>query len=123
MKIAISSTGPDLNSEVDSRFGRCQYFIIYDTETKEHNALSNEAIAVSGGAGIQSAQFIKEQGVKIVLTGNVGPNAMSTLSAANVGVAVGASGTVQNVIDQYLTGSLKITEKANVSSHFGFKEE
>ncbi len=27
MKIAISSTGKDLKSQADARFGRCHYFI------------------------------------------------------------------------------------------------
>ncbi len=123
MKIAISSTGQNLESEVDSRFGRCQFFIIYDIETKDFKSFSNEAITASGGAGIQSAQFIKEQGAEIVLTGNVGPNAMSTLSAANIGVAVGVSGVIKDAIDKYLTGEYKIVKEASVSSHFGFQEE
>ncbi len=123
MKIAISSTGPDLKSDVDSRFGRCQYFIIFDTETKEFEAISNESISVSGGAGIQSAQLVKDKGAEVLLTGNVGPNAMSTLSAAKIGVAVGVSGDVKNAIDKYLTGEYKLAEQSNVASHFGFKDE
>lgn len=123
MKIAISSTGPDLKSNVDSRFGRCQYFIIFDTETKEFEAVSNEAISVSGGAGIQSAQLVKDKGAEVLLTGNVGPNAMSTLSAAKIGVAVGVSGDVKSAIDKYLTGVYKLAEQSNVASHFGFKDE
>lgn len=123
MKIAISSTGPSLESAVDNRFGRCQYFIIYDIETREYKSLSNEAISASGGAGIQVAQFIKKQGAEIVLTGNVGPNAMSTLSAAKIGVVVGVSGSIKEAIAKYLTGEYKLTEQANVSSHFGFREE
>jgi len=30
MKIAISSTGPDPDAQVDLRFGRCQYFVLVD---------------------------------------------------------------------------------------------
>ncbi|MBU1077242.1 MAG: NifB/NifX family molybdenum-iron cluster-binding protein [Spirochaetes bacterium] len=123
MKIAISSTGPDLESAVDNRFGRCAYFIIYDTETKNHEAITNVSAGASGGAGIQAAQNIKEKNAEIVLTGNVGPNAMATLSAAKIGVAVGVSGTVKEVIGRFQTGEYKLTEQANVSSHFGFKEE
>ena len=31
MKVAITSTGDNLESKLDQRFGRCGYFIIYDT--------------------------------------------------------------------------------------------
>ncbi|MBU2472187.1 MAG: hypothetical protein KKF20_07235, partial [Bacteroidetes bacterium] len=34
MKIAVTSTGGSMDVLVSEQFGRCQYFIIYDTETK-----------------------------------------------------------------------------------------
>ena len=34
MKIAITSTGDSLNSNIDPRFGRCAFFAIHDTDTK-----------------------------------------------------------------------------------------
>jgi len=34
MKIAITSTGNSLESNIDQRFGRCAYFVIYNTENK-----------------------------------------------------------------------------------------
>ena len=123
MKIAITSTGNTLESEVDSRFGRCAYFIIYDTDSKNFEAISNSAVMESSGAGIKSAQTIKNTGAEILLTGNVGPKAMTALSAAKVGVAVGVIGKVQEAIDKFSTGEYKVTQEANVASHFGFKEE
>lgn len=43
MKIAISSTGPDLTDLVDPRFGRCSFYVFVDTETKESQAVKNTA--------------------------------------------------------------------------------
>jgi predicted Fe-Mo cluster-binding NifX family protein len=43
MKIAISSTGPDLDDLLDPRFGRCRFFIIYNMETGIHEAKKNTA--------------------------------------------------------------------------------
>ena len=98
MKIAISATGKDLNSEVDPRFGRCQYFILVDPDTMQFEAIENSNTMASGGAGIASAQLIADKGVEAVLTGNCGPNAYEVLAAAGVKVVTGAAGKVQDAI-------------------------
>jgi predicted Fe-Mo cluster-binding NifX family protein len=82
-------------------------------------AFDNESIALGGGAGIQSAQFVASRGAKAVITGNCGPNAVRTLSAAGIELFLGQSGTVKDVIDKYKSGDLRSTKKANVSDHYG----
>jgi predicted Fe-Mo cluster-binding NifX family protein len=79
----------------------------------------NENIALGGGAGIQSAQFVASKGAGVVITDNCGPNAVQTLTAAGVEVIVGQSGTVKQVIQDYKDGKLQGTTKANVSDHYG----
>jgi len=68
MKIAVSSTGTDLNSEIDPRFGRCAYFIIVNTDDMSFEAIENESMSLGGGAGIQSGQFIASTGAKVLIT-------------------------------------------------------
>ena len=119
MKIGITSTGENLDAEMDQRFGRCRYFIIVDTESMEFETLSNENAMASGGAGIQAAQTIANKGVEAVITGNVGPNAFQTLSAAGITVFTGATGTIKEIIEKYKKGELNKTESASVGSHFG----
>ena len=121
MKIVISSTGEDLNAQVDPRFGRCQYFLIVDTDTMNYKSISNESAISSGGAGIQAAQNVAKTGAEVVLTGNMGPNAFQTLSAAEIKVFTGANGTIKEVIDKYKKGELKQIESATVERHFGMK--
>ena len=121
MKIGVSSTGENLDANVDQRFGRCKYFLIVDTESMEFEVLSNENAMVSGGAGIQAAQTIAKTGVEIVVTGNVGPNAFQTLSAAGMKIFTGASGTIKESIEKYKKGELKETEAPNVGSHSGMR--
>jgi predicted Fe-Mo cluster-binding NifX family protein len=123
MKIAITSQGTDLKAEVDFRFGRCQYFIIYDTETGNLESLENPGISAGGGAGIQTAQTISDKGVEAVLTGNVGPNAFQTLSAAGIKIYAGVSGKVSEAIDAFKSGSLKLYEAPSVESHFGMGKQ
>jgi len=119
MKIAITSQGNDLNAEMDPRFGRCQFFIIYDTETDTFEALDNASMSLGGGAGIQSAQTISEKGAEAILTGNVGPNAFRTLSAAGIEIFAGVSGKVSEVVDQFKQGTLKPYTAPSVEAHFG----
>ena len=119
MKIAVSSSGSGLDSLVDPRFGRCAYFIIAETDDMSFEAFDNENLALGGGAGIQSAQFVASKDAKSVITGNCGPNAMQTLSAARVEIFLGNSGTVKEAIEKYIRGDIKASNTANVADHYG----
>jgi predicted Fe-Mo cluster-binding NifX family protein len=119
MKIAISATGPTLDAEVDPRFGRCQHFIIADTETLQSEAVENSNAAASGGAGISAAQMIASKGVEAVLTGNCGPNAYQVLSSAGIQVVTGVSGKVKDAIEGYKSGKFQSSSQPNVPDHFG----
>jgi predicted Fe-Mo cluster-binding NifX family protein len=104
MKVAVSSTGKDLNAQIDPRFGRCAFFIIVDTDNMDFVSYDNENKALSGGAGIQAASFVVSKGAKAVLTGNCGPNAMTAFSAAGVTVYAGQTGTVGEAVERFKTG-------------------
>ena len=119
MKIAISSTGPDLDSQVDPRFGRCAYFIILNPDTLEFEAIPNGAGGLGGGAGIQAAQLVANQGAQAVITGNVGPNAAQTLSAAELEDYLGATGPVREAVKLFKEGKLGKAAGATVGAHFG----
>ncbi len=119
MKICVTSTGKELHNQIDPRFGRCGQFLIVDTDTMKVEVLSNESAMASGGAGIQAAQTVANAGVKAVITGNVGPNAFRTLSAAGIQVYTGATGTVQEAVENFKHGKLTATAAPNVGSHAG----
>jgi len=121
MKIAITAEGNTLESEVDPRFGRCSHFLIIDTDTMNFESISNESAMASGGAGIQAAQTIAKSGVEAVVTGNMGPNAFQTLSAAKIKVFIGANGTIKEAIEKYKKGDLKESGAPNVGSHSGMR--
>ena len=106
MKICVTSTGPSLDAPVDPRFGRCQYFVIVDSETMEHETVQNSSMNASSGAGIQAAQTVSGMGAGVVITGQLGPNAVQTLTAAGIKMMTGASGTVRDAIEQYKSGEL-----------------
>ncbi len=119
MKIAITSSGDSLNSEVDPRFGRAACFIIIDTETMDFSAIENENVAAAGGAGISSAKAVIDTCAEVVLTGNCGPNAERTLSAAGVKLYTGVVGTVSEAIELFRNGNLTKAAGPNIQSHFG----
>ena len=119
MKIAVSAMGKDLNAQIDPRFGRCQYFIIVDSDTMEFEAIENPNINAMGGAGIRSGEVIADKEVQVVLTGNVGPNAFQTLSAAGVQIMTGATGTVKEAVKKFKSGGFETVSKATVPSKFG----
>lgn len=110
MKICVTTQGENLDAPVDPQFGRCQYFVVVDTDTLEFEAVKNPNIDATGGAGIQSGQIMADRQVKAVVTGNVGPNAFQTLHAAGISVITGASGNVRQVIEQYKKGELNPTQ-------------
>ncbi|KAF5416996.1 MAG: hypothetical protein C5S49_04040 [Candidatus Methanogaster sp.] len=122
MKICVTSTGPSLDAPVDPRFGRCQYFMIVDSETMEYEAMQNPSIGASGGAGIQAAQTVASKGVDVVVTGNLGPNAVQTLTAAGIEMATGASGTVRDCVEQYKSGGLSQTTSPTVPEYSGLSD-
>ena len=119
MKIAITSSGNTLKSEVDPRFGRAAYFLIGDLETDDFSAIENSNVNAAGGAGINSAKVVIDAGAEAVLTGNCGPNAERALRAAGVKLYTGAKGTVAEAIELFRNGSIKEADSPNVQSHFG----
>ena len=119
MKVAVTTVKPDLDAEVDPRFGRAPYFLIVETEDMSFDAIENVAAGASGGAGIQAAQTVADAGVTAVLTGNCGPNAHRTLQAAGVKVVVGVAGTAREAVERYLKGEYAEAEGPNVEGGFG----
>lgn len=107
MKIAISSDGNEIESEIDQKFGRCKYFIIADTEKKnEIEVIENEGTIQGHGAGIKAAEQIGELGIEAVITGNLGPNATTVLEKLGI-KAYHASGTIKDAINDLINNRLK----------------
>jgi len=104
MKIAVSATGGSMNAQVSQQFGRCQYFLIVDSETMRFEPVSNPGIGIMGGAGPEAARVIASKGAGVVLTGSVGPNAKSALDAAGIKIVTGFKSdiTVKEAVEQYI---------------------
>lgn len=101
MKIAITSTGTELDSAVEPRFGRCPYFALVDTESGHFEAKANPFRDAVGGAAIQAAQWVVDQGVGALLTGWCGLKAATVLDDADIRVVEDVAGTVREAVVRY----------------------
>lgn len=107
MKIAISSSGDSLSAQAHGMFGRCDYFVIVDTETGETTALKNKSADASTGAGPACAQELFNAGVTAAVSGKFGPNAYEALKAAGIAIHLAPPCiTVQEALEKFKTGSL-----------------
>jgi len=109
MKIAFSSCGKDINSNLSEVFGRCPYFLIVEIEDKKvkgFEAIENSSINQTGGAGISAAQMVAQKNVSAVITGTVGPRASAVLKQFNIQIFSGV-GLVKEVIQKFIEGKLE----------------
>jgi predicted Fe-Mo cluster-binding NifX family protein len=83
MKICITSSGKTLQSKIDPLFGRAKFFIVYDTKTKEKEIIKNP-YTDGGGAGTKASQLMIDKNIKLVISGDLGPNAKFALNQAGI---------------------------------------
>jgi len=119
MKIAITASGNALDCEVDPRFGRAGFFIVYDTDNDSYTVIdNNQNLNAPQGAGVQAGQIIVNSGAAALLTGNCGPKAYSLLSTAGIKVYLGAKGTVEDTIAAFKAGRLSPADSPNTQGHW-----
>lgn len=116
MKIALSSNGKTLEDNLDSRFGRCKYFLIYDTETEKLVTLENQAQNLGGGAGVAAAEQIINESIEVLITGHLGPNAFNMITDSGIKAYKGGSIPCYSLIEKYNKGELEEIKEAG-SSH------
>lgn len=119
MKIVITASGKSLESTIDPRFGRANYFIEYDTETGDYACYDNvQNLNAAQGAGIQAAQAVERIGAEWFLTGHCGPKAFRVLNAAEIKVAVEVKGTIAEVIENFKQGQYVAIDSPDVEGHW-----
>lgn len=101
MKTAITSTGATLDSTIDPRFGRCSYFVIYDSELKSFEFIPNPNKIALEGAGPASVQFVASKGVTKIISGEFGAKIKSLLDTLKIQMVMikDHDKTVQEIIN------------------------
>jgi len=106
MKIILSVDKNDSSAVLDPRFGRCPYFAICDGEGNVIEFIEKPGIASAHGAGITAANSIVETGAEVVITGNLGPNALRVLQASNITGYASEPVSIKEAVGMYKEGKL-----------------
>ena len=119
MKIAITSSGENLDNEIDLRFGRAKGFVIYETNDNSFEFIDNvQNLEAAQGAGIQAAQNVVNKNVEAVITGHCGPKAFKVLSTSGVKIYTAEEGKISEVLEKFKKGELKEATSADVEGHW-----
>jgi predicted Fe-Mo cluster-binding NifX family protein len=117
MKIAIPCEGTNLQSNVSQSFGRCEYFVVVDTDTNKFEVIDNTAISSEGGAGIKASQSVVDSGAKAVITFHLGQNAADVLNAADVKILKAVPGDIENVVAKFKSNQLEVLTEIHPGYH------
>ena len=120
MKIAVCATDKSAAAPVSNRFGRAEYFAVYDNGRSDWMFIENsQDTQAAQGAGIQAAQKIIDSGATTLLALNVGPKAIKALTANKVKVYMAAANkSLTDVVKMYEQGKLEEITEANVEGHW-----
>jgi len=101
MKVCITSSGNSPDSKLDNRFGRCSYFVIYDTVTLGMEFLPNPYKEIEEGAGTASVQLIASRGVSKIVSGEFGIKIKPLLDSLKIQMIVlkNEEKSIQDIVD------------------------
>ncbi|MGM0440602.1 MAG: DUF134 domain-containing protein [Chlamydiota bacterium] len=108
--VAISSASQELEGDVDSRFGRCKYFVLVslqDGKVVSSNVLENSSSESRGGVGVAVAQMLAKHNVDSIISGNIGPRALDVLEQFGI-QPYQAQGSKKEAIDKLVEGKLEL---------------
>ncbi|KDR96105.1 Predicted Fe-Mo cluster-binding protein, NifX family [Peptoclostridium litorale DSM 5388] len=106
MRIIVSVSEKSESATLDPRFGRCQYFAVCDENGSVSEFIENPGISSAHGAGITAANKIVEFGADIVITGNLGPNALRVLQASDIKGYASSQLSIKEAVAMYKDGKL-----------------
>ena len=112
MRILLTAKGNTPDSQIDERFGRAEYFMIYDDQKDEYEAVENSGKFENSGAGVRASQFVIDQKVDGLITGALGPKAYMIINDVGIKTWKNQVGTVEEVLNAHRQGELALIKKA-----------
>lgn len=118
MKVLIAAQGTTLDSPVAKRFGHAPYYLNVDLDSMEIHVIDNAEHHDETHAIIPQ---MAKNGVKVFITGNIGPHAFELANSLNRQVALARKMSAREALEKLQRGELKIltapTLKRSVHDH------
>ncbi len=101
--IIITSSGNELTSQFDKRFGRAEWFCLLDNETKKSRFIKNKFVDSNHGAGTKAAELMIELKVDKIISGDFGPKAKELLEEVNIQMVIIQDSTnIKKIVDRLI---------------------
>lgn len=115
MRVVIPVKNDNLDGEVDTSLGRCNYFLIYDTEERTQKYIENSAKTSHGGAGVLAGQVIADSGGQALITERCGIKAGEILDAAKVSIYKTKGTSIKENIEAFVNDELELLKERSSS--------
>ncbi len=107
MKLFLTADGENLKNHIDSSFGRCSFFLLYDTEDDSYEFIENIHKDEQAAVGAAVAQEAIDIGANAVISLNPGPRAFKMLKEAGLDVYhINSGDKLSDVLDSFLHNEL-----------------
>ncbi len=111
MRVAVTYD----NGNVFGHFGRTEEFKVYDIEDGK---VVNAQILGTNGEGCGAlAGILNIADVDVLICGGIGGGAVRALSEAGIQLYAGASGNTDDVVNEFISGTLAAVGEANCDHH------
>jgi predicted outer membrane repeat protein len=117
MKIVIPVNENNTDTAVCASFGRAPYFLFSDLTSKQTYFVQNTAATSTGGAGIQAAQIVIDNGADVLLTPRCGEKAANVLLAADIKLYKTVSDNADDNIKAFEAGNLSPLSEIHAGFH------
>lgn len=101
MKIAVATDG----NKVSLHFGKCPEYRVFHVEGGK--VIKQENLKNPGHQPGVLPKFLASHNVNCIIAGGMGPRAQEIFKSYNIKVVTGALGTVDDVVNSYLSGTLE----------------
>lgn len=88
MKVVITGSAEHPDSIIDNHFGRCAFFIIYDTQLRSTEYIPNPFRSVPESAAVESVRFLVSRGINQIITGELGQKAKGILEREKIQIII-----------------------------------
>lgn len=111
MKIAVTC----VNDQVFQHFGHCPSFLVCEVENQ--HIISQKMLDTSEHGCSLLANFLKENGIDVVICGGIGGGAKNHIESCGMKLLPGASGNAIEQVENYLSGTLVYDENTECDHH------